>query len=246
MTSDFRRHWQVALATLLIWCSAGLLGSIVRAADEDPVQGERSRISGVQPTGSMPWSSRRRPRSATLAGKVARRAPRSSLCASSSSGANADRPAQERRHPSSARPVRGRGSAAPRAGEAANGASQEARATPPAPRAHASPISSRRSPARSSGFRRRWMRCTGARRRQVAQDAGAAMDGRVPSVDLAEEALAAAERGRRDAAGLRHGRQVRALERGRPPGSDPGDAAAFAAGDPVKVGEVHFNSGAPS
>ena len=38
MTSDFRRHWQVALATLLIWCSAGLLGSIVRAADEDPAK----------------------------------------------------------------------------------------------------------------------------------------------------------------------------------------------------------------
>jgi outer membrane protein OmpA-like peptidoglycan-associated protein len=36
MTSDFRRHWQVALATLLIWCSAGLLGPIVRAADENP------------------------------------------------------------------------------------------------------------------------------------------------------------------------------------------------------------------
>ena len=28
-----------------------------------------------------------------------------------------------------------------------------------------------------------------------------------------------------------------------PPGSDPGDAAAVAAGDPVTIGEVHFNSG---
>jgi outer membrane protein OmpA-like peptidoglycan-associated protein len=36
MTTDFRRHWQAALATLLIWCCAGLLGSIVQAADEKP------------------------------------------------------------------------------------------------------------------------------------------------------------------------------------------------------------------
>jgi outer membrane protein OmpA-like peptidoglycan-associated protein len=38
MTNDFRRHWQVALATLLIWCSAGLLGPIVQAADDNPAQ----------------------------------------------------------------------------------------------------------------------------------------------------------------------------------------------------------------
>ena len=36
MTSDIRRHWQVALVTLLIWCAAGPLGSIVQAADESP------------------------------------------------------------------------------------------------------------------------------------------------------------------------------------------------------------------
>ncbi|HYZ25862.1 MAG TPA: OmpA family protein [Geminicoccaceae bacterium] len=38
MTSDIRRHWHVALATLLIWCAAGPLGSIVQAADENPAQ----------------------------------------------------------------------------------------------------------------------------------------------------------------------------------------------------------------
>ena len=38
MTSDIRRHWHVALATLLIWCAAGPLGSIVQAADEDAAQ----------------------------------------------------------------------------------------------------------------------------------------------------------------------------------------------------------------
>ena len=36
MTNDFRRHWQMALATLLIWCAAGLLGPIVQAADDAP------------------------------------------------------------------------------------------------------------------------------------------------------------------------------------------------------------------
>ena len=38
MTSDIRRHWQLALATLLIWCAAGPVGSIVQAADEAPAQ----------------------------------------------------------------------------------------------------------------------------------------------------------------------------------------------------------------
>ena len=38
MTSDIRRHGHVALATLLIWCAAGPLGSIVQAADDNPAQ----------------------------------------------------------------------------------------------------------------------------------------------------------------------------------------------------------------
>ena len=47
MTSDFRRHWQVALATLLIWCSAGLLGSIVKAADDNPVQASEAESQAI-------------------------------------------------------------------------------------------------------------------------------------------------------------------------------------------------------
>ena len=61
MTSDFRRHWQVALATLLIWCSAGLLGSIVQAADESPRRRAKPNLRR-SPIGSTPWSSRRRHR----------------------------------------------------------------------------------------------------------------------------------------------------------------------------------------
>jgi outer membrane protein OmpA-like peptidoglycan-associated protein len=38
MTSDIRRHWHIALAILLVWCAAGPLGSIVQAADENPGQ----------------------------------------------------------------------------------------------------------------------------------------------------------------------------------------------------------------
>jgi outer membrane protein OmpA-like peptidoglycan-associated protein len=38
MASDLRRHGHVALATLLIWCAAGPLGSIVQAADDAPAQ----------------------------------------------------------------------------------------------------------------------------------------------------------------------------------------------------------------
>lgn len=36
MTSDIRRHWQVAFAALLIWSSANLVGSAGQAADADP------------------------------------------------------------------------------------------------------------------------------------------------------------------------------------------------------------------
>jgi outer membrane protein OmpA-like peptidoglycan-associated protein len=38
MTSDIRRHWHIALAILLIWCAGGPVGSIVQAADENPGQ----------------------------------------------------------------------------------------------------------------------------------------------------------------------------------------------------------------
>jgi outer membrane protein OmpA-like peptidoglycan-associated protein len=38
MTRDNRRYWQLALATLLIWVCAGLLGSMVEAADQTPAQ----------------------------------------------------------------------------------------------------------------------------------------------------------------------------------------------------------------
>lgn len=36
MNSDIRRQWQVALAALLIWSSASLVGSVGQAADTDP------------------------------------------------------------------------------------------------------------------------------------------------------------------------------------------------------------------
>jgi outer membrane protein OmpA-like peptidoglycan-associated protein len=51
MTNDFRRHWQVALATLLIWCAAGLLGPIVQAADDNPatvsIDDDQASATGV-------------------------------------------------------------------------------------------------------------------------------------------------------------------------------------------------------
>jgi outer membrane protein OmpA-like peptidoglycan-associated protein len=47
MTSDLRRHWHVALATLLIWCAAGPLGSIVQAADEGAAQGSEAESDAL-------------------------------------------------------------------------------------------------------------------------------------------------------------------------------------------------------
>ena len=47
MTSDIRRHWHVALATLLIWCSAGPLGSIVQAADENSAAASGARSDAL-------------------------------------------------------------------------------------------------------------------------------------------------------------------------------------------------------
>jgi hypothetical protein len=47
MTSDIRRHWQLALATLLIWCAAGPIGSLVHAADENPPQAGDAEAQGL-------------------------------------------------------------------------------------------------------------------------------------------------------------------------------------------------------
>jgi outer membrane protein OmpA-like peptidoglycan-associated protein len=47
MTGDIRRHWQLALATLLIWCAAGPIGSLVHAADENPPQAGDAEAQGL-------------------------------------------------------------------------------------------------------------------------------------------------------------------------------------------------------
>jgi outer membrane protein OmpA-like peptidoglycan-associated protein len=47
MTSDFRRQWQLALATLLIWCAAGPVGSIVQAADANPAEAADPQAQGL-------------------------------------------------------------------------------------------------------------------------------------------------------------------------------------------------------
>lgn len=47
MTSDLRRHWQVALAALLIWSSANLIGSIGQAADGDPPPASDSEAQAI-------------------------------------------------------------------------------------------------------------------------------------------------------------------------------------------------------
>ncbi len=217
MTSDFRRHWQVALATLLIWCSAGLLGSIVQAADDNPAQGERSRISGDRRparrlgragdgTGRQTWRA-----------KVASRGPMFMRCASSSRR-------RKRRSrcsrtwsfkPCARSPQPRRRSAASRR-RRARLLLRKACPIRPARRSPPSPSSSRRSPAASSGFRRRWMRCTAARRTSRSHK----MRERRWTVAFRRcrrrGGLGRCRRGRgRDAAGVGHGRQVRAFERGR-------------------------------
>ena len=38
MTSDIRRRWPMALAALLLWSSANLIGSVGQAADDSPAE----------------------------------------------------------------------------------------------------------------------------------------------------------------------------------------------------------------
>lgn len=47
MTSDIRRHWQVAFAALLIWSSANLIGSAGQAADADPAAASDAEAQAI-------------------------------------------------------------------------------------------------------------------------------------------------------------------------------------------------------
>ena len=47
MNSDIRRQWQVALAALLIWSTANLIGSAGQAADADPAAASDAEAQAI-------------------------------------------------------------------------------------------------------------------------------------------------------------------------------------------------------
>ena len=245
MTSDFRRHWQVALATLLIWCSAGLLGSIVKAADENPVQGSEAGSQAIADRLDALVE-----QATTQVGKpgVQGGAPESDVgalrqqleAAESQIALLKNVVIQALRAQSAAEEALRREQATAGAAVASQGVPDPAGAPEPTFAEQLKALTGRveRLQAEVDALHGR------APHEQVAQDAGAATD-ESRSVDLAaEEALAAAAE-EEDAMlpGSGMGGKYEPLSEGEPPGSGPSDAAPGAADGPIKVGEVHFNSG---
>jgi outer membrane protein OmpA-like peptidoglycan-associated protein len=243
MTSDFRRHWQVALATLLIWCSAGLLGSIVRAADEDPGQASEAESRVLSD------------RLDALVEQATARVGKSG----GESGAPGAEVSSLRQQLEAAQTqialLKNVVIQALRAQSAAEEALRLAQAKPQTALAQGGPRDSAGPPEPALADRVETLTDTVERlqsevdalhgrapQARVTQDTGAAMD-ESRSLDLAKEALAAAEEEDAMLPDSGTGGKYEPLSEGDPPGSDPGDAAAFAAGDPVTIGEVHFNSG---
>jgi outer membrane protein OmpA-like peptidoglycan-associated protein len=244
MTSDFRRHWQVALAILLIWCSAGLLGSVVKAADESPAQGSDAGAQAIadrldalveQATtqGGKPGVQVGAPESDAVALRQQLEAAESQIALLKNVVI------QALRAQSAAEEALRREQAMPGAAAAAQGVPDPAGA-PDTLAEQVETLTGRveRLQAEVDALHGR------APNQQIAQDAGAAMDESRAVDPAAEEALAAAAEDE-DAMlpGSGMGGKYEPLREGEPPGSGASDAARVAADGPIKVGEVHFNSG---
>jgi outer membrane protein OmpA-like peptidoglycan-associated protein len=245
MTSDFRRHWQVALATLLIWCSAGLLGSIVQAADDNPAIGREAepraiadRLDALVEQATTPAG---QPAIQGGAPETDVGALRQQLEAAQAQIALLKNVViQALRAQSAAEEALRREQATPGAAPALAGVPDPAGAPDPtvAEQVKALTGAVARLQAEVDALHGR------APSQRVAQDAGAALDESRAVDPAAEEALAAAAE-EEDAMfpGSGMGGKYEPLNQGEPPRSGPGDAAAAPAHGPIKVGEVHFNSG---
>jgi outer membrane protein OmpA-like peptidoglycan-associated protein len=245
MTSDFRRHWQVALAILLSWCSASLLGSIVQAADENPAQGSEAGAQAIadrldalveQATIQVgkPGVQVGAPESDVVALRHQLEAAESQIALLKNVVI------QALRAQSAAEEALRRERAMPGAATAAPGVPDPAGAPEPTLAEQVQALTSRveRLQAEVNALHGR------AASEHVAQDAGAGMDESRAVGPAAEEALAAAAEDE-DAMlpGSGMGGKYEPLSEGEPPGAGPSDAGPVGADGPIKVGEVHFNSG---
>ena len=244
MTSDFRRHWQLALATLLIWCSAGLLGSIVQAADEAPPQASEAESQAIAD------------RLDTLVEQATAQVGKP--------GVQGGEPGIDvhalRQHLDAAEAqialLKNVVIQALRAQSAAEEALRRAQATPgaapgpegvPGPAGAPEPTLAEQLEALTGRVERLQAEVDALHGRapdeHVAQDAGAAMDESRSVGVVTEEALAAAtddEDAMLPGSGM--GGKYEPVSAGELPGAGSSEVAVPADG-PIKVGEVHFNSG---
>jgi outer membrane protein OmpA-like peptidoglycan-associated protein len=238
MTSDFRRLWQVALATLLIWCSGGLLGSIVQAADENPAKGSEAESKAIAD------------RLDALVGQATTQAGKPDVQGDQPGTDVATLRQQLEAAQSQIALLKNVVIQALRAQSAAEEALRREQAsaqTAPAPEGAAGasePTVAEQLDALTDTVAHLQAEVDALRARapseQSAQGGGAAPQ----ESDLAEEALGTAS-DEEDAMlpGSGMGGKFEPLGEGETPGSDPLDPTAVTADYPIKVGEVHFNSG---
>jgi outer membrane protein OmpA-like peptidoglycan-associated protein len=238
MTSDIRRHWQVALATLLIWCAAGPLGSIVQAADESAAQ--------VGDAESNALADRLDALVEQAAGRVGQHGAESGEPGAEVIALREQLEAAETQIALLKNVV----IQALRAQSAAEEALRRAQAAGPA--APDPEVARNLVAAPDPTLADRLETLTESVQRLRAEvdelrgrtSSGQMMEQEPSSADLSQGALAApAEEEDAMLADSGMGGQYEPLIEDEPPGSGRSDIAALAAGEPIKIAEVHFNSG---
>jgi outer membrane protein OmpA-like peptidoglycan-associated protein len=237
VTSDFRRHWQVALATLLIWCSGGLLGSIVQAADENRAKGSESESKAIAD------------RLDALVGQATTQAGKPDVQSNQQGTDVAALRQQLEAAQSQIALLKNVVIQALRAQSAAEEALRREQASAqnaPAPEGAAGasePKVAERLDALTDTVAHLQAEVEALRasapNEQAAQGGGAAPQ----ESDVAEEAPGAADEEDAMLPGSGMGGKFEPLGESETPGSGPPDPTAVTADYPVKVGEVHFNSG---
>jgi outer membrane protein OmpA-like peptidoglycan-associated protein len=248
MTTDIRRHWHVALATLLIWCAAGPIGSIVQAADENPrqVRDAEARALADRLDALVEQATARVGKQGVEGGEPDTEvmALREQLEAAETQIALLKNVViQALRAQSAAEEALRREQAAPHAAPASDVARDPAEVSDLADQLAALSDTVQRLRAEVDALRGR---TAGAQMPEqdpgsVARESRSVGASREALAAPADEAAAEDEDAMLAESGV--GGQYEPLPEDQPPGSEPSDGAAVASGEPVKVAEVHFNSG---
>jgi outer membrane protein OmpA-like peptidoglycan-associated protein len=239
MASDLRRHGHVALATLLIWCAAGPLGSIVQAADDAPAQVSDPEFEALADRleALVEQAAARVGRQGAGAGEPGTEvlALRAQLEAAETQIALLKNVViQALRAQSAAEEALRREQAAPTAAAPRDPGGAPDSALVDQVEALTATVQHLRADVDALRGRR-------PSEPTAQQDTGSAMR-QSGSGGISEEDDPAAEE---DAMlpGSGMGGQYEPLLEDEPPGSGRSDIAALSSGDPIKVAEVHFNSG---